>query len=193
MGASNSFSTQSLSCPLPSRSLLKSVAPRRLQPHSPATHLSGGFFLFVVCDPHTHEHTQVYPHHNSEIWEIAEQNPGFRRVVVYKVRGAQSEFQPEPRLPEPARDSELVALRFLHREILIVGTSGGRPRFSCRASAQRRGAGVQGKGPGGCFLSLEGARGSGRAPGPRVWEREIRWIITVALLNGFIYLFAQVR
>lgn len=132
----------------------------------PGTHPSRGFFFVCRVRSHTHEHTQVYPHHNSEIWEIAEQNPGFRRVVVYKVRRAQPEFQPEPRLPEPARDSELVALRFLHREILIVGTSGGRPRFPSGASAQWRGAGVQGKEPGLwlCFLSFKDSPAVWRGP-----------------------------
>lgn len=166
--------------PFPSRPLLKSVARRRLQLHSPATHPSRGFFFVCRVRSHTHEHTQVYPHHNCTIWEIAEQNPGFRRVVVYKVRGAQPEFQPEPRLPEPARDSELVALRFLHREILIVGTSGGRPRFPRGASAQWRGAGVQGKEPAVrfCFLSCKKiprrCGRCGRSWNPGVWAREIR-------------------
>lgn len=37
--------------PVPPLSIpLTSVARRRLQPHSPATHLSSGFFLFVECE-----------------------------------------------------------------------------------------------------------------------------------------------
>lgn len=171
--------------PLPSRPLCKSVARRLLQPRSPATHPSpAGFCLLVARDPHTHEHTQVHPHHNREVWEIAEQNPGFRGAVVAKVRRAQPEFQPEPRLAEPARDSELVALRVVHREVLAVGAPGGRPRLPRGASAQRRGAGVQGNEPsaglGFCVFSevprpSEGAAGrpdarsSGSHPWPVPW------------------------
>lgn len=105
----------------------------------------GGGLLGGVSSLHPHEHTKVNPHHDRALWQTSEQNPGFRRARVDKTHRVQPEFQPQPRLAEPARDSQLVALRFLHREILIVGAPGRRPQFPSRASAQRGGAGLQGK------------------------------------------------
>lgn len=81
-----------------------------------------------------HEHTEVKSYQHFTLWEIAAQNARFWRAILSK---DYREFQSQPRIAQPARDTGFLLLHIPDWGLPFVGATGGRPRFQSRPPAQR--------------------------------------------------------